>query len=304
MSGADLSLLRADTRWQPYGAPDSELQVNGDAMNARIPPFDNVEVRRAVAAALDRDHYRLIRPSNMSPASQPIPPDVPGYSASVAGQKHDYAAALEHMRRAGYAYDPKTGKGGYPKPIPYVTSQGTLGEYVAQISQQELAKIGLRLEIRLLSWPAYIAVTHKPDGAAMSFQQWTADYPDAVALLEGAFSGADSEDSNDTAFYSSEALDDRLKRSREELDPAKRQRLVDEATQIVCDDAPWAFSFYWHGYEVKQPYVRGYRRHPVWTAYVRDAWVDRARAVASQTAGAFERALGAVVPAPSRGAPR
>ena len=36
----------------------------------------------------------------------------PGYVPRFVGQRYDYAAALQHMANAGYAYDPATGRGG------------------------------------------------------------------------------------------------------------------------------------------------------------------------------------------------
>ncbi len=54
---------------------------------------------------------------------------------------------------------------------------------------------------------------------------------------------------------------------------------------IVCDEAPWAFTFSYHFLDVRQPYVRGFAPHPVWPLDVRPAWIDRA-------ADALGRALG------------
>jgi ABC-type transport system substrate-binding protein len=64
----------ADERWAHLGAFEVAHRMNGDAMNNEIPPFDNVEVRRAVAAAIDRDHIVLLKSSNLVAATKPVPP--------------------------------------------------------------------------------------------------------------------------------------------------------------------------------------------------------------------------------------
>ena len=46
-------------------------------LNHRVPPFDNVDVRRAAASALDK--YALARRFGMQPACQILPPDMPGH---------------------------------------------------------------------------------------------------------------------------------------------------------------------------------------------------------------------------------
>ncbi len=153
---------QSDPRWQPFGAYGSAASsVQGDAMNTEIPPFDNVEVRRAVAAAIDRDHIVLLRASNLAPQTKPVPA-LPGYDPPSIGQTHDLAAALDHMRKAGYAFDPATGKGGWPAPIPYDTYRPGLSEgNRASGPARPHAKIGIRLELRISSFTTWGAVTHR-----------------------------------------------------------------------------------------------------------------------------------------------
>src|SRR5208283_1626911 len=96
LTDADLARFMADPRWKPLGVVQADTKVYGEAMNTRVPPFDNVEVRRAVAAAIDREQYRMVLPVRMTPMGQVIPKDVPGYDPAFVGQKYDYAAALDH----------------------------------------------------------------------------------------------------------------------------------------------------------------------------------------------------------------
>ena len=58
------------------------------------------------------------------------------------------------MRKAGYPYDPATGKGGYPKELVYVATADSFDVEAAQIYQQQLARIGIRFRLRALGWPA------------------------------------------------------------------------------------------------------------------------------------------------------
>lgn len=285
-STADLLRYENDARWRPFSEIEAETAVYGEGMNVEMPPFDNVEVRRAVAAAIDREHYRLLRPASLSVATQLIPPGVPGYDPAVTGQHYDYAAALEHMRRAGYAFDPASGRGGYPAHVEYLISPQGLFEYQAQVLKQELAKIGLRIDIRIASWPAYLAATHRRGRVPMAPQGWTMDYPDASDFYESLFtSGAiNEEDSNNTSFYSNHEYDALVASARRELDPEARRRLYAKADDILCDEAPWAFTHFYHYYDVRQPYVRGYRPHPIWMEDVAHTWLDRpgpGRALAS-----------------------
>ena len=276
-SDAELQALRADPRWSPFLAAEPDRIIDGEVMNTEIPPFDNVEVRRAVAAAIDRDHYRAYKPESLVPATQVLPPAVPGYDPTFQGQKYDYAAALAHMAKAGFPFDPKTGLGGYPHTIAYVLVRQGSTEYTGQILAQELAKIGLRLELHLVNWPTFLSLAYTRGSVAMAAPGWEMDYPDPSDFFEGLFSSKaiHGEASTNTAFYRNPHLDDLIDQARRELDETKRRALFTEANHIVCDDAPWAFTVTHHVVDVAQPYVRGFRPHPVWTFQTAETWLDR-----------------------------
>jgi ABC-type transport system substrate-binding protein len=293
LTQADAIRYQTDGRWQPLGAYDPPShQVFGDAMNTNLPPFDNVEVRRAVAAAIDRDHIVLLKSSSLTPMTRPVP-DLPGYDPPPIGQTHDLAAALEHMKQAGYPFDPATGRGGWPAPILYDAVRQTLPEYTGLSIQQDLAKIGIHLELRVSSPGTWSALTHRRGRSAMSPQGWHADFPDPSNFLEPRFatgSIADEEGSN-YAFYSNPRVDSLLERAKRELGAAERTRLYAEVERILCDEAPWAFEYSQRFYRVRQPYVRGFRIHAVWTTDVMPLWIDRARDLEGRILAPFSGAL-------------
>jgi ABC-type transport system substrate-binding protein len=276
LSDGDVTRYLADPRWKPFYAFEPPRNITGEVMNTEMPPFDDVEVRRAVAAGIDRNHYHMVKPISIMPAYQAIPPSVPGYDPTFKGQSYDYAAALEHMRLAGHPYDPATGRGGWEKTIPYYAYTQGSSLYTAQVLQQELAKIGLRIEIRLVNYPTFLALNYRRKTVPMGSPGWTMDYPDPSDFFELLF-GSDAindEFSPNTAFYRNPQLDDILARARHELDTKVRYALYGEANRIVCDDAPEAFAFVFRYFVIHQPYVHGFGVHAVWTSYTADAWLD------------------------------
>jgi ABC-type transport system substrate-binding protein len=291
MHQADLIRFLVDPRWKAFGEYEPDRTIMGEVMNTELPPFDNVEVRRAVASAIDREHYRLINPLHLFVVTEAIPPAVPGYNPDFRGQQYDYQAALEHMKKAGYPYDPVSGKGGYPHPIAYYTYRQGTGEKTAQVLQQELAKIGLKLDIRMVNYPTFLALSQRRKSAQMTAPSYSMDYPDPSDFFEPLFStGAiNNETSNNYAFYSNPRLDELLDRAREELEQSKRFALYDEANRIVCDDAPWAFTSVFRFYAQWQPYVHGLRTHAVWSQYVLDTWLDRRSSSVASRAREAER---------------
>ena len=270
--------FQADPRWKPYGEYELDKQVAGLSMNTEMAPFDNIELRRAVAAALDRDQLILIRASNLRAAHVPVPPAVEGYDPTLAGQQFDLPAALEHMRRAGYPYDPVTRTGGYPKPIPYLTYSQGLDEYMVQVTMQQLARIGITLDVRIVNYSTFLALRGRRHETAFGPAFWAQDYPEAGSFLEPLFHSRsiNDEDSNNSAFYSNPRVDELIDRARRELDAERRKTIYREAQVIICDEAPWAFTHYYRFYAQWHPYVHDYKPHPMWTTDPTRTWIDRA----------------------------
>jgi ABC-type transport system substrate-binding protein len=297
----DLLRFQVDPRWTPYGEFDADKQILGESMNVEVPPFDNVEIRRAVAAAIDRDELRQVRAASLFATNQLVPPAIFGHNPKLAGQKYDYAAALEHMRRAGYPYDPVTKTGGWPAPIPYHAYKQGLQEGMAQVLAQQLARIGLRIEIRLTNYPTFIALRGRRGASAFGPGMWTEDFPDALSFLEPLFhsKSISPDDSNNWSFYANPRFDELVDRAHKELDDGRRQKLYDVAQQLLFDDAPWAFTATFRAYVQRQPYVRDHRNHPQWAHELSRTWLDRAagpvasRALFGDGRGALAALLGA-----------
>ncbi|HEX3346102.1 MAG TPA: ABC transporter substrate-binding protein [Polyangiaceae bacterium] len=286
LTDADWARFSADPRWKPLGVAEADKTIYGASMNTRLPPFDNVEIRRAVAAAIDREHLALVQPSRMATLTQALPRTLFD-DPTFAGQRYDYAAALEHMKNAGYPYDPATDTGGWPHPIEYILYYPGLDALVAEIIQQDLAKIGLRLRLKALSYGAFLTLQEREGASQMSEGNWSLDYPDASSFFDPLFTTdrISREGSFNTAFYSNPRFDELTARAHVEMDAVVRRSLYREANSILCDEAPWAFTYGHHLSDMRQPYLHGFVPHPVWPLEATGVWVDRA----GQT---LERALG------------
>ena len=293
----------SDDRWKPFGAFETANTMFGVSMNTEMAPFDNVEMRRAVASAIDRDHLRLLRSANIVPTGHALPPDVVGYNAEIPGQKYDYAAALEHMKRAGYAFDPKTGAGGYPHHLLYTAYEQGNSVFDAQVVQQDLAKIGIFLDIKVVSYGTYLSTTHRRHTSAISPQGWSQDYPDASDFYESLFSSRaiNDEDTGNTSFYKNPELDQVLDDAHRELDASKRQKLYDRAEVILRDDAPWAFTYSFRWYALHQPYVHGLVPHATWVWDIQHTWLDRAIGGISRGSVIRDFSLGSLFAPSTRG---
>lgn len=275
LSAQDELAFASDPRWQPYVHQRAATQMNAEGMNTEVPPFDNVDVRRAVSFAIDREAYVKLRPYALTPLTQPVPQGVLGHNAKLGCQRYDLEEARRLMAKAGYPYDPLRKTGGYPHEIPYVAYRKGLTEYTAQLLKQQLAEIGLRLDLRMVSYSTYLALSHRRHGTAMSYQGWSMDFSDPSNFTETLFhsSAIADDDANNTAFYNNRALDQLLDQAKRELDEPRRLALYDRAQQILCDDAPWAFTYSIRWTLLTQPFVRGFAPHAMWMYDLSHTWL-------------------------------
>jgi ABC-type transport system substrate-binding protein len=259
-------------------------------MNVELAPFDNVHVRRAVAAAIDRERWARARNYDIKPMGQIVPTMIAGYDKDLPhAQRFDLNKARREMQLAGFP-------NGLPDPINLWSSDSPTGRVYGELAQADLAKIGIKLQLKPVSFPVYLEETGKPKTAQMVAGGWSMDFPDASNCLSLVSSSTKAErDSSNRSFYSDPWLDALLDRAIVERDPKKRVEMYKQANDFVADQAPWAIFCSTQGAQAWQPYVKGYRPHPVYEMPVDEVWLDLPRRrVAQREVGlpaAFARLL-------------
>lgn len=272
----DAGLYQSHLGWKPFWSMSNVFTTNGVFLNTEMPPFDVLAVRRAVALALDPSVLEVVR-TDVRGAAHIAPHGIPGASPNAPGREHNLAAALEQMRIAGYPFDPTTGRGGYPHVINYVAPGDTFEQQAAEIWMQQLARIGIRIQLDLQSYASYLSKISRRRTATMGWAGWQADFPDASNFFEATLASRsiDDEHSQNYAFFKNDELDRLLDDASREMDAAARARMFLRAEEIVRDQAPWIPTHTPRIFEVWQPYVRGYHPHPIIPQRFRDVWIDK-----------------------------
>jgi len=267
LSAPDYLWITQQRAWAPYVHTQAVMNVFGSRMNVRVKPFDDRRVRQALNYALDRRSISKLLNGTAVPAHGMLAPGAFGRDDSLAPYPYDPEKARALLREAGYP-------AGFS--VQYVTLANEEAEKLAASLQHDLAKIGVRIEISLMSGPTYETAVRKPDGPAFSFTSWLADFPDPTSSLDPRFHSrgiADENASNDS-FYNNPELDQLLDAARAEPDATKRAAMYRRAERILYDDAPWIWGYHQVTTEVRQPYVRDYRPHPMWLRDYTSAWLD------------------------------
>jgi ABC-type transport system substrate-binding protein/methyl-accepting chemotaxis protein len=228
------------------------------------PPFDNPEVRRAVAHAIDKERYvREAYGDAALVAAGPIPPGLVGYDPDYGGLEYDPDRARAALARAGFASGLKTSiwcTHGYAPPAG-----------VARIVQ-DLAAVGVEAELREVD-PEEFRRGQSHRVIPIAWRSWFADYADPDNFTYVLFHST-----NHRFFSSNYANDefDRLsERARRVMDREERESLYRRMTELLVEDAASVFLLHRRVVVVHRPEVGGMRLHLL-TPIVRPAelWLE------------------------------
>ncbi len=125
-----------------------QLETSYVTLNTQVAPFDNVKVRQAVNMAINKDRIVRIINGRATPATQVLPPMMAGYDKDYKGYAFDVAKAKALLAEAGL-------KDGFSTTL--YTSNTDPQPRIAQAIQQDLAAIGVKVELKALANPNVIA---------------------------------------------------------------------------------------------------------------------------------------------------
>jgi peptide/nickel transport system substrate-binding protein len=170
------------------------------ALNTAIPPFDDANVRKAVAAALDREQMRRVRGGEVigDVASHFLYPGVPGFEEAggmegtgddfLAEPEGDRALAARYMRAAGY----ESGRYDGDETLQVIGLAGAPDSNDAQIFDQALKDLGFETRLRLVDVGAmYGSFCGVPRARVHVCPNlgWIRDFADPQTVLNLAFNG-------------------------------------------------------------------------------------------------------------------
>jgi peptide/nickel transport system substrate-binding protein len=170
------------------------------AMNTSIKPFDNLNLRKAVLAASDRNALRLTRGGALlgDVATHFLPTGFPGFeeAGGKAGPDLDFLRsptgdpelAAQYMKKAGYPSGKYTGG----QKFLMVASNADPGKKTAEVAQGQFEKLGFKINFRLVPQDTlYTRFCNVPKAAVVICPNvgFFKDFNDPQSLLDPVFNG-------------------------------------------------------------------------------------------------------------------
>jgi peptide/nickel transport system substrate-binding protein len=221
------------------------------AFDVRKKPFDNINVRKAIAAAFDRTALRQAfgGPATGDIPTHFIPPGQPGFQDAggtegpgynfMENPAGDMDVATAYMKKAGFPSGKYTGG----KTFLAIGDSATQQRRVVEVAQNQFAKLGFKVDLRFVKrqtmYTKYCQVPAEQPPICPSVG-WLKDFADPETLLDLTFNGKNILKSGNSNFAN---LDDpkinaAMRKAEVITDRDERNKAWGEIDKMITAQAP------------------------------------------------------------------
>jgi dipeptide transport system substrate-binding protein len=230
---ADIADLQADPNLT-VGEQEG-LNVGYLAYNTQVAPFDQVEVRKALNMAINKEAILdAVYQGAGAAAKNPIPPTMWSYNDAIQDDPYDPEAAKQMLADAGVE-NLSMKVWAMPVSRPYNPN----AQRMAELIQADFAAVGVTAEIVTMEWAEYLNQSSSVDRDGAVLLGWTGDNGDPDNFL-GVLLGCDAVGGNNRAQWCNDEFEKLIQDARITADQGERTALYEQAQVVFKEQAPWA----------------------------------------------------------------
>jgi peptide/nickel transport system substrate-binding protein len=257
----DIATLKSDSDTQVAG--DQNTNIRFLALNVTRPPFSDVRVRQALAAAIDRDAVLGPAVSGYGIPTLEIFPTGYWAATGVKPAPPDLAKARQLLTEAGYP-------NGFSTTI-LSWSQYSFLSNAAVVVQDQLKQIGVTADVNLEENAAFLK-DYLGNNFDLSVSGVSA-YVDPNDIYLRNFGTGQA--ANGT-HYSNPAVDQLIADGVATTDLSRRKQIYAQLQQALLEDDPWINLYIAQQFEAMKNYVKGYTHISTGTnSSFKDVWLDK-----------------------------
>ncbi|MCP3660810.1 MAG: hypothetical protein GY830_11110 [Bacteroidetes bacterium] len=213
---------------------------------------DNINLRRAMNLAFDRETYKNLFFTKIDKNAQSIiPPGLSGYDYNYKNEFCEYnlKKAKEYIIKSGY----------YNKKIPVITLEtGTSikDRQKAEFLKKCMREIGIEIKIQTNTWPAIANKINKKE-YMMTKMGWYADYNSGKPFLDTFYGHNEAQGLNYT-YFNNEEYNQIFEKTAFMRNMKDKDRAFQKLNRIIGDSLPVLFLFHTAHYIIKKSKVKNY----------------------------------------------
>ena len=243
--------------------------------NLKHPFFKDRRVRRAISYAIDKKEIIDVVLFGLGTvATGPYVPNTWPYNPDV--QRYDYNPELARrlLKEAGWMDKDGDGvleKDGVPFEFTILTNMGnSLREKTATIIQWRLKQVGIKVNVRLVEWSAFINEFIDKRRFEAVILGWSMGLdPDQYDIWH---SSKTHEKEFNFISYSNPEVDRLLEMGRRVFDQQKRKKIYYRFQEILAEDAPYVFLYVPDALPIVHARFRGIKPSPIGITYNIHKW--------------------------------
>ena len=245
------------------------------SLNDQKEPFNDVNVRKALSLAIDRDYVaNTIMQGTYTPAYNLVGPGIVDesgmfYDNANGGKTYiseDYEANLEAAKQALADAGYPNGEG-FPT-IEYSTNDAGYHTPVAEYLQQAWGELGITVNINKVEWASFTPLRRAGDYDA-SRNGWVMDYNDPSNMIELFTTG----NGNNDGKYSNADFDAAIEASKV-ADKSVHFQKLHEAEDILMNDYACIPVAYYNDFWLQSPSLKGTWHSPYGYWYLQYGYVE------------------------------
>ena len=246
------------------------------SLNDQREPFNDVNVRKALSLAIDRDYVaNTIMQGTYTPAYNLVGPGIVDetgmfYDNANGGKTYisdDYEANLEAAKQALADAGYPNGEG-FPT-IEYSTNDAGYHTPVAEYLQQAWGELGITVNINKVEWSSFTPMRRAGDYDAAR-NGWVMDYNDPSNMIE-LFT---TNNGNNDGKYSSADFDAAIEASKV-ADKSVHFQKLHEAEDIMMNDYACIPLAYYNDFWLQSPSLKGTWHSPYGYWYLQYGYVEQ-----------------------------
>jgi len=235
----------ADVQSLPDFKSAAQLTTRYVGFNNEKPPFDNPDVRRAFALAVDKATLaNQLLAGSVVPADRILPTGLLGTQLPIKPLAFDAAAAKNALTKAGFA----NGQG-----LPEITlaygQEGDNETVVQALQSMWEQNLGVKVKLQsyeLATFSKNLDTTYytPTEGLQFYYSVWGADYPDPQNFLSLLLHTGNPNNNGHFSDAQFDQLVDEADRLGDRSQIERRLQLYNQAEQIAIDKVAWIPLFY------------------------------------------------------------
>jgi methyl-accepting chemotaxis protein/ABC-type transport system substrate-binding protein len=263
------SVWQQNPQYAPYLLNTTQLHTSYFGYDCSAPPFDRVEVRRAIHHAIDRNRINERVFGGLAVVARSLlPPGLLGHDPNLRPIEHDPEQARALMREAGHA-------AGFRVEYRTWDTDEFNNSGLLPLLVEDLGRIGMQIDVTTHSATDARRPLQKPGHGMVFCGNWFADFPDSDNFFYVFFHSASS--SVRGFYFHSSELDRQIEEARRIADIDRRAEIYRSLNEMVVREAPFAPLFHERLFVIHKPEVRGLRTSLVPPAVrYKDVWIEKA----------------------------